>query len=430
MPRKPAVTKMRYSLIRNITSDDEKLVDVQSHIVNLPILEILKLGTDANLRDYIPGSVNGTRKTTAVHRAIVNTLMDEPSRFIVRNSGFMITSSDIKINESDRTVTLTNASVFNGAQSQGSVLEWAKEFYEDHEYRALLNTFFKDGKACGIDYDFDPNESPLQVRAQIIVDPDPEQVVLTAIARNTSTQVKSVSQAGAHRYLDDLQKSMASINVNIQMSETDDGVDTREVLQKAFLLMPHVDNGGFRTWDRNMPHGNAEKCLTHFMSWARDRHIDPESKRKYDFVVQMAPVAYQEYARWDSHYEWNTFRLSEEAFKGKLCKRDERGKIRWVARALVFPLVSALDNFVTYDEDTHKWSLRYPSEFIEKEHLKIVVDQIREIKDLVRMARSSSVYSAAANGTRAAAHQEKVVEEAVAKAVAEALAKAGVKPAA
>lgn len=427
---KPAVTKMRYSLIRNITSDDEKLVNVQSHVVNIPILEILKLGTDANLRDYIPGSANGTRKANSVHRAIVNTLVDEPSRFIVRNSGFTITASDIKVNDSDRTVTLTNASVFNGAQSQGSVLEWAKDFYKDHEYRALLDTFFKEGKAVGIDYDFDPDESPLQVRAQIIVDPDPEQVVLTAIARNTSTQVRSVSQAGAHKYLDDLQKSMASINVNIQMSETDDGVDTRAVLQKTFLFMPHVDDGGFRTWDRNMPHGNAEKCLIYFMSWARDRHTDPESKKKYDFVIQMAPVAYQEYARWESHHEWKGYRLSTEAFRGKLCRRNERGEIEGVARALVFPLVSALDNFVTYDEDTNKWSLNYPNGFSEKNHLKIAVEQIREIKDLVRMARSSSVYSAAAINTGNAADNAKVVEDAVAKAVAEALAKAGVKPAA
>ncbi len=44
-------------------------------------------------------------------------------------------------------------------------------------------------------------EPPFFVRAEIVVDPDLEEVVETAIARNTATAVKSISQAGARGHL-------------------------------------------------------------------------------------------------------------------------------------------------------------------------------------------------------------------------------------
>ncbi len=66
-------------------------------------------------------------------------------------------------------------------------------------------------------------EPPFYVRAEIIVDPDSEEIVETAIARNTATPVKSISQAGARGHLEDLERSIAKVHpeIKIRKSETE-----------------------------------------------------------------------------------------------------------------------------------------------------------------------------------------------------------------
>ena len=80
-----------------------------------------------------------------------------------------------------------DASVINGAQSQGEIRRWIERTYGEVPSN---------------------EDSPFYVRAEIIVDPDGQEVVETAIARNTATPVKSISQAGARGHLDELEKSI------------------------------------------------------------------------------------------------------------------------------------------------------------------------------------------------------------------------------
>lgn len=108
------------------------------------------------------------------------------------------------------------------AGTQGEIKQWIVDTYGD--------------TLPGVE-----EEPPFYVRAEIIVDPDPDEVVETAIARNTATPVKSISQAGARGHLDDLEASIKKRrpNLTIRKSETEfDGFDTRKILQYARLLMP------------------------------------------------------------------------------------------------------------------------------------------------------------------------------------------------
>src|SRR5262249_30622799 len=161
---------------------------VQSFVVNFPAKEILKLGTKDNLRGYL--AEYNARKRNRVHDAIRETIDTAPQRFIVRNSGFVITCADIEVDDTGKTVTMLDASLINGAQSQGEIKAWFAEIDTDED---------------GAEEQPEAGDTPFYVRATIIVDNDPDEVVETAIARNIVTPVRNLSEAGARSQLDELE---------------------------------------------------------------------------------------------------------------------------------------------------------------------------------------------------------------------------------
>ena len=91
-------TRISYQLIRNVTSPEEKDNGVQTYVANIPATELTKLGTEDNLRTYIPE--HSAKRRNAVHKAIERTIVEEPSRFINRNSGVTIACSKANVNDS------------------------------------------------------------------------------------------------------------------------------------------------------------------------------------------------------------------------------------------------------------------------------------------------------------------------------------------
>ncbi|NJO32413.1 MAG: hypothetical protein HC869_04080 [Rhodospirillales bacterium] len=181
----PNRVRISYQLIRNTTSPDEKSVGVQSFVANLPAPEILKLDTKGNLRSYL--AEYNPRKRNRVHDAIRKTIETEPERFIVRNSGFVITASDISVDDNAKVMALVDASIINGAQSQGEIRAYLEESSSELD---------------------DPDDIPFHVRATIIVDADEDEIVETAIARNIATPIKSLTEAGARSQLEELERSI------------------------------------------------------------------------------------------------------------------------------------------------------------------------------------------------------------------------------
>jgi hypothetical protein len=216
----PSSVQLSYQLLRNTTSPDEIRTGVKSYVANLSAFEILKLDTKENLRAYI--AEHNPKKRNRVHEAIRETIDTIPDRFITRNGGFVIATSSVEVDDDKKSIRLVEPSIINGAQSQGEIRRWVQD------------TFGEDGPRSS-------EEVPFFVRMEIIVDPEANEVVETAIARNTATPVKSVSQAGARGHLDDLEKSIKKVRPDLQIrkKETDENVfDTRKILQYARLLMP------------------------------------------------------------------------------------------------------------------------------------------------------------------------------------------------
>jgi hypothetical protein len=376
----PNRVQLSYQLIRNTTSPDEKAVGVQSFVANLPAREILKLDTKGNLRSYL--AEYDPRKRNRVHDAIRETIETEPERFIVRNSGFVITAADVNLDDNSKTVTLIDSSLINGAQSQGEI----RRFFD--ELRAELDEGEEEG-----------DDSPFFVRAFIIVDQDSKEVVETAIARNIATPIKSITEAGARNQLDELETSIrAKIpNAKIRKRESDiDVIDTRKVLQLARLLMPNSVSDNASASEKLRAYKNPEQCLADFCDWFDTKSSNPKNKAKYEFTVQIAPHALLEYEKWTSHAGWNGHRIWEETKKGgRAVKRDKKtGKISWVSPAILFPVMGALSEFATRDS-YGKWKLKMPSRFKEDEMLKRAVSQFRAYgSDPILMGRSEAAYDA------------------------------------
>ena len=170
---------LRYQLIRNLTSPEERRNGIQTFFANIPIQDLRGLNTRDNLRDYIPGAdPYKPAKRNSVHKAIEKTIRTEPEKFINRNGGLTLTCSSIQVSDSERVAHLSDDSVINGAQTRGEVVRYLDSFLEpDHDLEAE-----------------EPED--FHVRVEIISDPEHASVVETAIARNSASPVKSISQAG------------------------------------------------------------------------------------------------------------------------------------------------------------------------------------------------------------------------------------------
>jgi len=362
-----------YSLIRNLTSSDEKANGVQTWFANVKARDILSMGTQDNLRSYI--AEHSASKRNAVHKQIETTIQELPDRFINRNSGIAITCTNCEVDDGKKIVHLENASIINGAQTQGE-----------------LKRYFANEDSEGADF---------MVRAEIIMEPLRDEIVEIAIARNTATAVKSVSQAGARGYLTDLKKSIekALPGETLQMNETDTvGLNTQSVLQWARLLTPQKLFGSASA--RNFSYKQSGKCLTDFSDWALKAKSDPDAKKLYDFTVGIGPTAIREYRYWEQHDGWNGHRLHEYGKKsdkphgGRPIRRDRNtGKVSWVAPGILFPIMSALSAFVRQKGGV--WILEKPSLFKEDELIRRAVQQFRALdRDVALMGRSEAAYDA------------------------------------
>jgi hypothetical protein len=362
-----------YSLIRNLTSPDEKANGVQTWFANVHARDILDIGTEDNLRSYI--AEHAPAKRNPVHKQIQNTIENLADRFINRNSGITITCTSCEVDDSKKVARLVDASIINGAQTQG-------------ELRRYLTSD-------------DSEDADFMVRVEIIMEPAHDQIVEIAIARNTATSVKSVSQAGARGYLTELKASVESElpGETLQMSETDtSGLNTQGVLQWSRLLMPQKMLGAGTA--RNFAYKQGGKCLADFSDWASKAKSDTSLKKMYDFTVQVGPIAIREYRYWEQHEGWNGHRLheygkrSDKPHGGRPIKRDKiSGKVVWVAPGILFPIMSALSAFVRQHKGI--WLLEKPSLFKEEELIRRAVQQFRALdREVAVMGRSEAAYDA------------------------------------
>ncbi len=356
------VVMIRYQSVRNLTSPEELANGAKSYFANVPINEILKLDTQHNLRSYIPE--HSERKRTQAHKSIQSTLQNNSDRFIQRSRGLTVSATSISIDEKMKFLRVIHGSIIDGAQTRGEIEKYVN-FLKNEE---------------------DVNPS-FHVRVEFVVDPDADAIVETAIARNTSTDVKKISIAGKKNMFEDLDESFRKTfpHLRLSKSETDVGdefVDTLKILQVLLVLMPRelmADSGPktkSSTWEGNKlkAYKNRASCLTAFEADFINDYVgidNQQAKDRYKYYINMVGTAYEEYLKWRHHEGWDGKRMYERT---KAIKRDRSGKVPpiTVADGIIFPILAAMSYFVEQSKKPGRsWKLNVPDAF--DEHIMITI---------------------------------------------------------
>lgn len=367
-----ATVRLSYLKIRDVTTKDEEENGASTYVAVLPAAEILKIGTDGNLRSYIPAHEG--KKRNLVHKAIAKTIRDNPDRFSQKNAGFLIGASKITVDDSKKTVLLRHASVNNGAQSQGEI----QLYFDECAKRGVM-----------------PDE--FAVRAELSIEPDESTRTDIAVARNTATKIEGISIAGKHGYFDDLDESFRKLHPGLELarSETnveDKYVDTRLLLQVLWAMMPEeLAPEKRRSIEARMrAYKNAAYCLQDFMEIS-DRHdSDAGDGARYAYFIDMAGLAWREYQRWHAHEQWNDKRLREPL---RQAVRGDDGVIKEISDGIVFPILSALSRFVK--RKNGHWRIVYPRVFHDEDMLIAARRQLTQCSGRpMLMGRSGAAYEA------------------------------------
>lgn len=374
---------LNYQLIRNLTSPEEKHHGIQTFFANVPIKELLKMNTRENLRDYIPGADPfKPAKRNSVHKAIEHTIRNESYRFINRNGGLTLTCSEIEIDDKNKRIALSNDSVINGAQTRGEIVRYLDSFEKDE---------------LGLEDD-EPDD--FHVRIEVIVDPEHASVVETAIARNSASPVKSISQAGGRGQLDELDEIVfAATGQRIKKSETDgNGAwDTFHILQATRLLMPFEISKNDSPSEILRPYKQRALCLEDFTRWYENKSRDEDDAARYKFTLEIAATAIEEFQYWQNGHMFNGKSIRAEVSDGRkkrTFRRDKKSRnIIWVSPGVVFPILSAMKHFVVQKDG--RWVLDKPEIFEESELVDAVLEQWRGVDtDPMYLGRSAGAYSA------------------------------------
>ncbi len=381
---------LSYDTIRNMTSPEEKANEARSYFANVPIAELMKLDTAANLRDYIP--VHPGKHRTQAHKAIGQTLRERSDRFIQLSSGITVAASGIEIDDVKKVVTVTHGSIINGAQTQGEIRLFLEEMRTAAE--ELGEMFFPDFHA----------------RVEFMVDPEAAFVVDAAIARNTSTNIQRISMAGKKRYFDDLDAAFRKTfpKLRLAKSETDTGeefVDTMRLLQILWAMLPEKllpPSSRSTAEARLKSYKNRAFCLVDFekdvvdKDNAEDPKIRAAAAERYRCMLDLAGPGWKQYLRWRHHKEWAGRRLKQST---RAIRRTDGGYT--VADGVIFPILSAMSLFIEKEPATGKYRFDIPNVFEEKDMIEAARDQLTAHKgNPMLMGRNAAVYDAMTMLTR------------------------------
>ncbi len=374
-----------YTVIRNISAPEDKENEREVYAGNAPLRSFLELPNDENIREYMLEVEEKKRKVpTQVHRAIRDTLANQPQNFTVLNSGIVIVAHQVEVDDKNKLIRLTNASIINGAQTQGEL----------NQYCGRIE---KEGGEI----------APINVKFEIIVTSDKPLIADITIARNFQNDVMAISIAGALGQLDDLKKAFQKSvkGKTIRMSETDIGVDivaTEKLLQVITALIPDelwIKNEDNREPNKVYTYARKAQCLKEFTN-IYNKLFDKEGKRRedlpedqrqksqdlYQFYLDIAGEAWELYEKWKAH----------DGFRGtgiRSIERNEKHEIEEVPDGIVFPILAALSAFMKKTKG--KWTLDYPRGFEDRELIKAAKSAYMEVakSNPNQMGKTKACYS-------------------------------------
>mgnify|MGYP001181627178 FL=1 len=357
--------KLTAVVVKNTTSPEEKKNGSMHYTIVCALKEILNLNVFENLRIAYT-SDESIKRITPKHKEIYQSFEDAPDRFIQRHSGFTVICNEIKVSSPQEyginTVTLENASLINGAQTQ----DLLKNLLEDYE---------------GIEAYENVN-----IRVEVLVEKAQDERIEIAIARNTSTNVTNLSIMGKKRYFDPLEIGVTNILGNdykLQKSETDDGIPTQTLLQTLRTMTPKEIRDEYKSLKDSPVKSYSGKAMV--LNEYKDM-VDAEATGRVknprfessvlNYYRSFAGYAWKEYGKWSSDKDWIPLWKKSDNYKkiGKYNQKDDSFDLTW---AILCPLLYGLQHFL-YEEKSGSWKIKYSNSFDKKAYMNYVLDRFRD----------------------------------------------------
>jgi hypothetical protein len=370
------VTPFAFHSLRNISSPEDIANDRKVYTGIAPISAILDLPTNENVRDYLVDAEGKQRKVyTSVHKAIRDTLIENPEDFSILNSGVVIVGRDINVDEKEKKVTLYEGSIINGSQTQGVI---------------------KDLKELG--------RLPIpevHIKFEIIVTEDEDLIAETSIARNYQNDVMLISIAGRRNQFDELEISFRKKHPHLKLRKSesqhpnDEIVNTEKLLQVIGALVPNelwLKANEKEDPNKVYTYSKKARCLKEFQDIYKKAHDKTATDHEayaalYKFYLDIVPQAWDIYNHWKAHQGFIGTGLSNGIV------RDER-TILEIADGIIFPIISSLSVFAKETEEG--WAIAPPQLFDEKELIHTAKRAMIEIAkhNPQSMGKSKACYSA------------------------------------
>ena len=357
--------KLTAVVVKNTTSPEEKKNGSMHYTIVCALKEILNLNVFENLRIAYT-SDESIKRITPKHKEIYQSFEDAPNRFIQRHSGFTVICDEIKVSSPQEyginTVTLENASLINGAQTQ----DLLKNLLEDYEgVEAYEN---------------------VNIRVEVLVEKAQDERIEIAIARNTSTNVSNLSIMGKKRYFDPLEIGVTNILGNdhrLQKSETDDGIPTQTLLQTLRTMTPKEIRDEYKSLKDSPVKSYSGKAMV--LNEYKDM-VDAEANGRVknsrfessvlNYYRSFAGYAWIEYGKWSSDKDWIPLWKKSDNYKkiGKYNQKNDSFDLTW---AILCPLLYGLQHFL-YEEKSGSWKIKYSNSFDKKAYMNYVLDRFRD----------------------------------------------------
>ena len=378
-------TEIKSVVIKNTTSPEEKRHGSMNWIIVCNVKEILKFDLSKNLRisygDAVSEEGKRIKSRNAIHKSIYRSFEENPQRFIQRSSGFTVVCDELKQTNKEEyginTITLTNASLINGGQTQGEI----RRYFEENDGAFVENV----------------NDNT-NIKIEVFVEKDQHEVHEICVARNSSTNVSDLSKLGNQGYFREMNERMISAlgeDSVLQLSETDGGVPTQTLLQILRAMTPKSLKED--TWSKDMvvAYSGKGRCLT---DYGKRYESQIESRKDnstfsddvLDFYIDFCSIAWTLYAKWIEDKDWIPYWKKGEGAKkiGKYNEQDGSFELTW---AIACPLLFGLQEFIC--ETPEGWTYDEPQGFDKKKYMDTIMSEFKDHKYVPQeFAKDKSTY--------------------------------------
>jgi hypothetical protein len=365
---------LAYDGISDDTDKAQSRLGIQAYRLRIDAGQLWLLSNDDNLRPYV-GDANQRRGPS--HKAIAATIVNEPDAFSSLNGGLSVRARDCEIDKRRRQITLYDASIVDGGQTQGEI-----------------SAYLKACEARGQD----PNE--VSVKLNLIITDDDNFAKKITVAHNTRLQVKEISKMGILGKFDEIDAALRDFYRNSVtpfhlakkgVVSDDFAVQVESYLQTAFALLPQEElapGESFGRFKAGIYHAKSA-VLRRYERLLETRDTDPVAARQFAFIRDFGPQAHKIATQWREHSGWRGEYLREGC---GLIKRKNPSDKPAVVDGLLMPVLASLSHFVS-QQPNGQWRFSIaPSDAkpIIAEVAKLYRDHAR--KDIGKLAKNASSY--------------------------------------